>query len=184
MSSPRSIAIVGFNSLEETGLVALLREDFDGKVECHRSLDSFLPLADRHDGFIIDAAMLAEAVDFFMPRRQKLLAVTSRAASHDANHVTKSPATVSRLDDETEIRQAVCRLLDSLRDTECQQGELSLREKEVLRLLAAGKINKEIADTLCISINTVITHRKNISSKLGIKSTSGLSLYAMMNGII
>ncbi|MDE6753269.1 MAG: helix-turn-helix transcriptional regulator, partial [Muribaculaceae bacterium] len=50
--------------------------------------------------------------------------------------------------------------------------------------IAQGKINKEIADILCISVNTVITHRKNISSKLGIKSASGLSLYAMMNGII
>ena len=43
---------------------------------------------------------------------------------------------------------------------------------------------KEIADSLNISVNTVLTHRKNISSKLGIRSVSGLSLYAMMNGII
>ncbi|MBD5184180.1 MAG: response regulator transcription factor [Bacteroidales bacterium] len=63
-------------------------------------------------------------------------------------------------------------------------GELSGREKEVLKELASGKTNKEIADRLSISVNTVITHRKNISSKLGIKSVSGLSLYALMNGVI
>ncbi|MBD5328591.1 MAG: response regulator transcription factor [Bacteroides sp.] len=63
-------------------------------------------------------------------------------------------------------------------------GELSAREKEVLKELASGKTNKEIADHLSISVNTVITHRKNVSSKLGIKSVSGLSLYALMNGII
>ena len=54
----------------------------------------------------------------------------------------------------------------------------------MLTLVASGKLNKEIADALQISINTVLTHRKNISSKLGIKSVSGLSVYAMMNGYI
>ena len=45
-------------------------------------------------------------------------------------------------------------------------------------------MNKEIADNLGISINTVLTHRKNLTAKLGIRSVSGLSFYAMMNGII
>jgi DNA-binding NarL/FixJ family response regulator len=68
--------------------------------------------------------------------------------------------------------------------TSDEKRELSSREKDVLKELASGKTNKEIADALCISVNTVITHRKNISSKLGIRSASGLSLYALMNGII
>ncbi len=63
-------------------------------------------------------------------------------------------------------------------------GKLSPREIEVLRELAKGKTQKEIADILCISTTTVITHRKNISEKLGIRSISGLALYAAMNGII
>ncbi|MDE7414587.1 MAG: LuxR C-terminal-related transcriptional regulator [Muribaculaceae bacterium] len=76
-----------------------------------------------------------------------------------------------------------CRILDNIESDE-NSGELSLREKEVLRELSSGKTNKEIARDLSISVNTVITHRKNISSKLGIKSVSGLSLYALMNGLI
>lgn len=63
-------------------------------------------------------------------------------------------------------------------------NELSKREIDVLKLIVKGYINKEIAETLNISFNTVLTHRKNITSKLGIKSISGLSVYAMMNGII
>ncbi|MHB8905928.1 MAG: LuxR C-terminal-related transcriptional regulator [Melioribacteraceae bacterium] len=62
--------------------------------------------------------------------------------------------------------------------------QLSDREIEVLKLVAAGLSNKEIADKLFISIHTVISHRKNISQKTGIKSQSGLTIYAILNKII
>lgn len=61
---------------------------------------------------------------------------------------------------------------------------LTEREIEVLRKVAQGNANKEIADKLFISINTVITHRKNITEKLGIKTIAGLTVYAIMNGVI
>ena len=54
----------------------------------------------------------------------------------------------------------------------------------VIRQLTKGLINKEIADKLNISLTTVISHRKNITEKLGIKSVSGLTVYAVMNGYI
>ena len=57
------------------------------------------------------------------------------------------------------------------------QELLSAREIEVLVLITKGLINKEIADKLNISLTTVITHRKNITEKLGIKSVSGLTIY-------
>lgn len=62
--------------------------------------------------------------------------------------------------------------------------ELSSREKEILVCVAKGMLNKEIADKLCLSIYTVITHRKNITHKLGIKTVAGLTLYALLNGLI
>jgi DNA-binding NarL/FixJ family response regulator len=61
---------------------------------------------------------------------------------------------------------------------------LSERETEVLKLLATGLANKAIADKLSISINTVMTHRKNISQKTGIKSISGLTIYAVVKKLI
>ena len=64
------------------------------------------------------------------------------------------------------------------------QDVISDREIEVLKLLASGLANKEIADQLNISINTVITHRKNISQKTGIKSISGLTIYAVMQKLV
>ena len=62
--------------------------------------------------------------------------------------------------------------------------ELSDREKEVLVQVAKGLLNKEIADKLNISINTVITHRKNITRKTGIKTAPGLTVYAILGGLI
>ncbi len=61
---------------------------------------------------------------------------------------------------------------------------LSDRESEVLALIAQGKINKEIADQLCIGLTTVITHRKKIQEKLGMKSVAALTIYAVMHGYV
>lgn len=61
---------------------------------------------------------------------------------------------------------------------------LSLRELDVLRLVAKGHLNKEIADKLNISLNTVLSHRKNITAKLGIKTVSGLIFYCITHGYI
>jgi len=63
-------------------------------------------------------------------------------------------------------------------------GDLTVREKDVIRLIAMGLANKEIADRLNISIHTVISHRKNITEKLNIKSISGLTVYAIMNSLL
>ena len=61
---------------------------------------------------------------------------------------------------------------------------LSNREIEVMSLIVQGLINKEIAEKLNISLTTVITHRKNIMDKLGMKSVSALTIYAVMHGYI
>ncbi len=61
---------------------------------------------------------------------------------------------------------------------------LSEREKTILKHVAKGLTNKEIADELFLSSHTVIAHRKNITAKLGIKTISGLTVYAILNNII
>ncbi len=65
-----------------------------------------------------------------------------------------------------------------------QQKILSDREIEVMSLIVQGYINKEIADKLNIGLATVITHRKNIMDKLGMKSVSALTIYAVMHGYV
>ena len=61
---------------------------------------------------------------------------------------------------------------------------LSEREKDVIVSLVQGMTNKEIAEYLCISINTVITHRRNIARKLQIHSPAGLTIYAIVNNLV
>ena len=65
-----------------------------------------------------------------------------------------------------------------------ERQALSEREKEILVSVAQGLLNKEIADKHNISINTVITHRKNITRKTGIKTVPGLTVYAILNNLI
>jgi DNA-binding NarL/FixJ family response regulator len=62
--------------------------------------------------------------------------------------------------------------------------ELSPRETTIVRLVSMGLTNRQIAEQLFLSTHTVMSHRKNISAKLGIKSVSGLTIYAIVNNII
>lgn len=61
---------------------------------------------------------------------------------------------------------------------------LSEREKGVVACIAQGMSNKEIAEQLCLSVNTVTTHRRNISMKLGIHSAASITIFAIVNKIV
>jgi DNA-binding CsgD family transcriptional regulator len=61
---------------------------------------------------------------------------------------------------------------------------LSDREKDIIKCVARGMSNKEIADKLFLSIHTVTTHRRNITAKLQIHSPAGLTIYAIMNNLV
>lgn len=74
-------------------------------------------------------------------------------------------------------------LLES-KDDEIRLKDISKREIEIVRLISLGFSNREIAEKLNLSLHTISTHRKNIIRKLKIKTTSGLTVYAILNGII
>ena len=67
---------------------------------------------------------------------------------------------------------------------DAESHDLSAREKEILVCVAKGMLNKEIADVCNLSIHTVITHRKNITRKTGIKTVAGLTVYALLHNLI
>jgi len=87
-------------------------------------------------------------------------------------------------DSSKKISNTLGSLFTSKSKSQANDEELSLRECEILKEVALGKTNKEIAEELFISTHTVITHRKNITKKLNIKTVSGLTVYAILNNII
>lgn len=93
---------------------------------------------------------------------------------------------ISTLDERDDIYKKLEALIQEKLENQnsVQHSELSEREKTILMLVARGMTNKEIAEKLFLSTHTVITHRKNITNKLGIKSISGLTVYAILNDII
>ena len=100
--------------------------------------------------------------------------------------------TLRQVDGVINIYDDEAALMRKLR-TAVEQGEtnpysdshdLSERERDVLILAAKGMANKEIADRLNISIHTVMSHRKNITHKTGIKSVAGLTVYALLNNLL
>lgn len=92
-------------------------------------------------------------------------------------------ATIDISDSREKIAVKLRQLLDSS-ETAAESTELSEREKEILIAVAKGQTNKSIAEQYHLSIHTVITHRKNLTRKTGIKSVSGLTVYAILNNLI
>ena len=92
---------------------------------------------------------------------------------------------IGLMDAPTAVIRKVRAALEERSETPRAEGEeLSQREKEILICVAKGMLNKEIADLYSISIYTVITHRKNITRKTGIKTVAGLTVYALLNNLI
>ena len=93
--------------------------------------------------------------------------------------------TINIYDDPPVIIKKLRSVLSSRQDSpKSESHELSAREKEILVCVAKGMLNKEIADLFSISIYTVISHRKNITRKTGIKTVAGLTVYALLNNLI
>lgn len=98
---------------------------------------------------------------------------------------------LKRYDAVIDIRDSRAALIETLSqatpgddDRPKSNYELTKRETAVLVELAQGKTNKEIADALNVSVHTVISHRKNITRKTGIKTVAGLTVYAILNGYV
>lgn len=116
---------------------------------------------------------------------------TSKILIRDTSLMLKSLPCFDEIIDPEDHEKVIIRKLEKLiavlsaaGRTVVQNEEISDREKEVLQLVALGLTNKEIAQKLYISSHTVITHRKNITSKLGIKTIAGLTVYAVIHKLI
>ncbi|MBR1574267.1 MAG: response regulator transcription factor [Bacteroidales bacterium] len=170
-----------FNSQGEFEVVMVLPDFSRGSQARLRNLSPDLVIVDpivfdygsRANG----RALLAECCDCAV--------VALRSTPLDEEGLRQYDETLGLFDDPVTLIRKLRSALESRQETARAEGdELSAREKEILVCVAKGMLNKEIADRYHISIYTVITHRKNITRKTGIKTVAGLTVYALLNNLI
>lgn len=135
-----------------------------------------------------DAKILA--ITSIQPKQTILKALKTGVDSYLLDDCQK-PEILEAIDDTCGGKQFYCgHVIDIIAEKTgedahgCLGISLSERELEIIKLIAKGMTNKEIADDLCLSAHTVNTHRKNIMNKLGIKNTAGIVIYAVKENII
>lgn len=185
MNAILEIAIITPDTLSAVGLKQLLTEIVPDNII--RTFPDFGTFADdtpdMYTWYFVSSQTYVLYNTFFLPRKEKtviLMHGVSTTALPSGNHI------LNIFLPERKLKAELYKFLSgnsSLPIPE-EERDLSAREIEVLVLVSKGCINKEIADKLNISLTTVITHRKNITEKLGIKSVSGLTMYAVMNGYV
>jgi DNA-binding NarL/FixJ family response regulator len=195
----KEIAIIDNNSLARIGLANLLEEIIPEFTI--RTFGSFAELmADTPDMFVhyfVSIQIYLEHTAFFLRKKfqtvvlcnaetqAQLSGVLSLNINQNEQHLVKSILLLHQHGHHKGHPQGhPAGMLPAARSQMPPQNDLTMREIEVLSLVARGFINKEIADKLHISLTTVITHRKNITEKLGIKTVSGLTIYAVMRGYV
>lgn len=109
--------------------------------------------------------------------------VALQSVFSDPGMLTSYDEVISIYDGVDVIRDKILKVsqVDELEDS---KKELTAREREIIVCVVKGMINKQIADFLCLSIHTVIAHRRNIANKLQIFSPSGLTIYAIVNKLV
>lgn len=177
----KTIAVIGLSTIEFVGIKSMMHQLWEGNIVHFPALNFIVEDPDKYAGYIISSDGYILNRDFFRSRKQKTLIIIKDT---DCNFDESKRDLIADQWDAVEIIHILSKFIDDIDMKSSLPGELSHREIEVLKMVATGLINKEIADKLCISVNTVITHRKNISAKLGVKSASALTIYAIMNGLI
>lgn len=187
------IAIIYPNTLGCITLRSILWDLYNNvEVFIYRSMDDFIKDSNRHFiHFFVYSEILFSHVDEFHTLKGQTTVLSSGPDSR------MKAAGFNVLDMTSDEQKLVgdlmnIQLVNTYVDKENKTGnvryrvrnDLSTREKEVLRLMVKGLINKEIAQALDISITTVIFHRNNICEKLKTRSLGKLTIFAVLSGII
>lgn len=186
-------AIIDRNTLESTALKDILWELFNHVEICtYCNMEAFIRDSNRHFiHFFVSSDMLFANSEEFETLKHMTTVLTD---GENPNLNQSGYMTLDITECEEDIMSRLMNLqqlghygkintgMDDTADN--IQKKLSEREKEVLRLIVKGMINKEIAKTLNVSTATVIFHRNNICEKLQTRSVGKLTIYAVLSGIV
>lgn len=187
------IAVLTPNILAGIGLKAILdRVIPSAEVELFADFERLAEASpERFVHYFVSTTLYRRHAAFFAPRQRRVILLTSgleheREAGMHALNVCDSEERLVR-DLVAMHRGAHPRdhaAAHALPVGEPRRVQLTERETEVLRAIARGRINKQIADELGIALTTVITHRRNLMEKLGLRTVAELMLYAVQAGYV
>ena len=192
MSGRPKIAIIDSNTLATMGLKQILQNVIP--IMTVDTFGSFAELTsnnpDSYFHYFVSMEIVLRNRTFFLERRQKTIVLTLSVS--DASQLSDFHSLYINQPEDLLVRDILAlqqhahakgKNLPKMPKI-LQQKILSDREIEVMSYIVQGYTNKEIADKLTITLNTVISHRKNIMDKLGMKSVSALTIYAVMHGYV
>ena len=186
------IAIIDANTLAVLGLKQLLQNVMP--IMTVDTFGSFAELAantpDKYVHYFVSMGIVLANRSFFSQRQRKTIVLT--LSMEETSQLTTFHSLCINQPEPQLIRQLLMLQQHAHGDGRnmppmpqaLQRKILTDREIEVMALIVQGYINKEIADMLHIGLSTVITHRKNIMDKLGMRSVSALTIYAVMHGYV
>ena len=192
MSGRPKIAIIDSNTLATMGLKQILQNVIP--IMTVDTFGSFAELTsnnpDSYFHYFVSMEIVLRNRTFFLERRQKTIVLT--LSVNDASQLSDFHSLFINQPENLLVRDILAlqqhahakgKNLPKMPKI-LQQKILSDREIEVMSYIVQGHTNKEIADILNVSLATIITHRKNIMDKLGMKSVSALTIYAVMHGYV
>jgi DNA-binding NarL/FixJ family response regulator len=166
-----------------TGVIIIDHNDTAFGISAIRKVKSispsvyFLSISDKPNRWMLSDAMSAGITSYLLRdcEKEEILEAIRATAKNEQFFCGKILSDVLKTNDEVSLEPEF---------VSCEGMKISEREGEIIRLVAEGFTNKEIADKLFLSAHTVTTHRKNIMAKLGVNNTAGLVLFAIRNNIV
>lgn len=190
MTHRPSIAVLTPNILTGIGLKAILEKVIPmADVELYADFEQLQAAApERFVHYFVSAQLYRLHAAFFAPIRRHVILLTSglKHEEEEGMHLLNVCNSEEQLLHDLMAMHRGAHPHRGMATTAPtpRSAQLTEREADVLRLIAEGKINKEIADDLGIALTTVITHRRNLMEKLRVRSVAELMLYALHAGYV
>ena len=184
---PNTLAVLGLKSILQNVMPIMEVDTYGSFAE----LEANNP--EQYFHYFVAMNIVQENEPFFLAHRRKTIVLSPYSFSPSLLTPDSSFTTLSINVPESQLVRALLALEQHAHGhgqnlptmpKALQKKVLSDREIEVMSLIVQGFINKEIADKLHISLSTVITHRKNIMDKLGLRSVSALTIYAVTHAYV
>ncbi|MDR1673719.1 MAG: response regulator transcription factor [Bacteroidales bacterium] len=180
------IAVIEPSFIIRTGIMSILKHSARADVFEINEMEELgdLLLRQNPDILVVNPSLIGVSILQIKKEMPEMKCIALLLSMVDNNLMSVYDEAISVYDTAKQIKDKIQRITFSFQGAEERNTVLSSREKEVIRCVVKGLTTKQIAKTLCLSAHTIITHRRNISTKLQIHNTAGLAIYAIVNKLV